>query len=116
MGILVVAEHDNRTMKAATLNTVTAALAIGTEVDVLVAGQDAGVVAGGAGAITGINKVLHADAEHYLHPLAEELAPLLVKLAPAYTHLLAPATTFGKNLMPRVAALLDGRPGRRGND
>ena len=107
MGILVVAEHDNQALKAATLNTVTAALALGSEVDLLVAGYEANTVAEAASHVSGVNKVLHADAAHYHHPLAEELAPLLVKLASGYSHLLAPASTFGKNLMPRVAALLD---------
>jgi electron transfer flavoprotein alpha subunit len=108
MAALVVAEHDNRTLKPATLNAVAAAKEIaGPDVDILVAGKDCRGVAEAASGIAGARKVLLADADAYDHGLAENIAPLLVKLAPGYTHLLAPATTSGKNLMPRVAALLD---------
>ncbi len=108
MAALVVAEHDNRTLKPATLNAVAAAKEIaGPDVDILVAGKDCRGVAEAASGIAGARKVLLADADAYYHGLAENVAPLLVKLAPGYTHLLAPATTSGKNLMPRVAALLD---------
>src|SRR5215472_15206889 len=108
MAALVVAEHDNSTLKPATLNAVAAAQEIaGAEVDILVAGRDCGTVAQAASAIAGARKVLLAEDAAYDHGLAENLAPLLVKLAPGYAHLLAPATTSGKNLMPRVAALLD---------
>jgi electron transfer flavoprotein alpha subunit len=108
MAALVVAEHDNRALKPATLNAVAAAKEIaGREVDILVAGKDCRAVAEAASVIAGARKVLLADADAYDHGLAENLAPLLVKLAPGYAHLLAPATTSGKNLMPRVAALLD---------
>jgi electron transfer flavoprotein alpha subunit len=108
MAALVVAEHDNRTLKPATLNAVAAAQEIaGAEVDILVAGRDCRAVAEAASAVPGARKVLLAEDAAYDHGLAENLAPLLVKLAPGYTHLLAPATTSGKNLMPRVAALLD---------
>jgi electron transfer flavoprotein alpha subunit len=108
MAALVVAEHDNRTLKPATLNAVAAAKEIaGPDVDILVAGKDCRAVAEAASGIAGARKVLLADADAYDHGLAENVAPLLVKLAPGYTHLLAPATTSGKNLMPRVAALLD---------
>jgi electron transfer flavoprotein alpha subunit len=108
MAALVVAEHDNRTLKPATLNAVAAAKEIaGPDVDILVAGKDCRGVAEAASGIAGARKVLLADADAYDHGLAENVAPLLVKLAPGYTHLLAPATTSGKNLMPRVAALLD---------
>jgi electron transfer flavoprotein alpha subunit len=107
MAALVVAEHDNGALKPATLNAVAAAKEIaGPEVDILVAGKDCRAVAEAAAGV-GVRKILLADDAAYDHGLAENLAPLLVKLAPGYTHLLAPATTSGKNLMPRVAALLD---------
>jgi electron transfer flavoprotein alpha subunit len=107
MGILVIAEHDNQAIKAATLNTVTAALQLGSDIELLVAGKDCRAAADRAAAIIGVNKVLYADADHYQHALAEELAPLVVSLAGNASHVLAPASTFGKNLLPRVAALLD---------
>ncbi len=108
MASLVVAEHDNASLKSATLNAVAAAKEIaGTEVDVLVAGKDCRAVAEAAAKTAGVRKVLLAEDAAYEHGLAENLAPLLVKLAQSYSHLLAPATTAGKNLMPRVAALLD---------
>ena len=107
MAVLVIAEHDNQTLKVATLNTVTAAACLGSDIDILVAGHNCQTVAEQAAKVTGVAKVRVADAEHYAHPLAENLTPLVVKLAPGYSHLLAPATTAGKNLMPRVAALLD---------
>ena len=108
MAALVVVEHDNSTLKPATLNAVSAAKEIaGQEVDILVAGKNSRAVAEAASAIAGARKVLLADDAAYDHGLAENLAPLLVKLASGYSHLLAPATTSGKNLMPRVAALLD---------
>ena len=108
MAALVVAEHDSSALKPATLNAVAAASEIaGEEVDILVAGRDCRAVAEAASAIAGARKVLLADEAAYDHGLAENVAPLLVKLAPGYAHLLAPATTSGKNLMPRVAALLD---------
>ena len=108
MTALVVAEHDNATLKPATLNALAAAAEIaGADVDVLVAGKECRNVAEAAAKIAGVRKVLLADAAAYDHGLAENLAPLLVKLADGYSHLLAPATTAGKNLLPRVAALLD---------
>ena len=108
MAALVVAEHDNRALRPATLNAAAAAQEIaGQEVDILVAGKDCRAVAEAASGIAGIRKVLLADDPAYDHGLAENLAPLLVNLASGYGHLLAPATTSGKNLMPRVAALLD---------
>jgi electron transfer flavoprotein alpha subunit len=106
MSALVIAEHDNQDLKPATLNAVTAAAQLG-EVTVLVAGSGCGAVADAAAKVAGVAKVLVADAPAYAHPLAESLAPLVVGLASGYSHLLAPATTNGKNLMPRVAALLD---------
>src|SRR6202048_2279161 len=108
MAALVVAEHDNAALKPATLNAVAAAKEIaGEDVDILVAGKDCGAVAETAAAVAGVRKVLLADDGAYDHGLAENVAPLLVRLAEGYSHLLAPATTSGKNLMPRVAALLD---------
>ena len=108
MAALVVAEHDNKALKAATLNAAAAAEEIAPgETDILVAGQNCGGVAEAAAKVAGVRKVLLADDPAYAHGLAENVAPLLVKLAEGYTHLLAPATTAGKNLMPRVAALLD---------
>ena len=107
MSILVLAEHDNDSIKTATLNTVTAALAIGADVHVLVAGANCQAAAAAAAEIAGVVKVICADAEAYAHQLPESIAPLLVELAKDYTHLLSAATTTGKNIMPRAAALLD---------
>ena len=106
MAALVVAEHDNASLKDATFNTVTAAKALG-EVHVLVAGSGCQAVADAAARIDGVAKVLLADDAAYEHPLAEVLAPLITGLADGYDAILAPATTTGKNVMPRVAALLD---------
>jgi electron transfer flavoprotein alpha subunit len=111
MSVLVVAEHDNRALKPATLHTVTAALetaqAAGGDTHILIAGKDCAGAAEAASKVAGIAKVLVADDAAYAHGLAENFAPLLVALAPSYSHVLAPTTTFGKNLMPRVAAMLD---------
>ena len=107
MAVLVIAEHDNQSLKGATLNTVTAAARLGDDVHILVAGYNCRAVAEQAAKVAGVTKVRLADAEHYAHPLAENWAPLVIGLAQGYSHLLAPATTAGKNLMPRVAALLD---------
>ncbi len=107
MTILVIAEHDNTALKGATLNTVTAASAIGGPVHLLVAGSDCAAAAEQAARVAGVEKVLVADDPRYAHALAEPLALLVQARAGDYGHLLAPATTFGKNLMPRVAALLD---------
>jgi len=104
MAILIIAEHDNQSLKGATLNTVTAANCIGGELHVLVMGHHCQKAAEQAARVAGVAKVRVADAEHYEHALAENLAPLVVRVADEYTHLLAPATTAGKNLMPRVAA------------
>ena len=106
MSVLVLAEHDNEDLKPATLNTVSAAQALG-EVTILVAGSDCGSVAKTAAKITGISKVLLADSPAYANGLAENVANLLVSISEGYGHLLAPATTSGKNIMPRVAGLLD---------
>ena len=107
MAILVVAEHDNGSLKPATLNAVTAAVALGGDLHVLVAGANAKPAADAAASIAGVTKVLLADAPQYEHALAEAVAPLVVGLAPGYSHILATATSAAKNLLPRVAALLD---------
>ena len=107
MGILVIAEHDNHSIKAATLNALGAAVQLGGEVTLLVAGSDCGAAVEAGARINGVSRVLHADAPHYEHGLVEELAPLVAACCGGMTHALAPADTFGKNLMPRVAALLD---------
>jgi electron transfer flavoprotein alpha subunit len=107
MSILVIAEHDNASLKAATLNTVAAARKIGGEIHVLVAGADCAAVAQQAAALQGVTLVKVADAAHYGAQTAENLAALVIANAAAYSHILAPATTFGKNLAPRIAALLD---------
>lgn len=110
MSILVIAEHDNSHLKAATLNTVTAALAIESNVTVLIAGTDCSSVASEAANVAGVSNVLLADNAAYGHRLAENLAPLIAEIAPGYSHVLAPATTTGKNILPRAAALLDVQP------
>ena len=107
MTVLVVAEHDGAALKPATLNTVAAAAEIGGDIHMLVAGSGCAGAADAAGKVAGVAKVLVADDAAYAHDVAENLAPLIVKLAPDYSHLLAPANTFGKNVMPRAAALLD---------
>jgi len=107
MAVLVIAEHDNSRLNPATLAALGAAAQIDAEVDLLVAGSACSEVGQEAARIAGVRKVRVADADAYAHQLAENVAPLVVKLAPDYGHLLAAATTTGKNLMPRVAALLD---------
>ncbi|MDE0982585.1 MAG: FAD-binding protein [Gammaproteobacteria bacterium] len=107
MSILVVAEHDNDSIKTATLNTVTAAQAIGDDVHVLIAGSLCQGAVTAAAEIAGVTKVISADSEAYAHQLPENVAPLLVELAKNYSHILSAATTTGKNLMPRAAGLLD---------
>ena len=107
MTSLVVAEHDNHTLSEATARTVTAALALGADIDVLVAGQDCAAVAHAAAALAGVRRVLLADAAAYRDRSPEALAALVVREASAYQALLAPATATGKSAMPRVAALLD---------
>ncbi len=107
MSILVIAEHDNSQLLGSTFNTLGAARQIGGEITLLVAGHNCGAVAEAAAQIAGVDKVLLADQPAFKHPVAENLASLLVSLATHYSHVLAPATTFGKNLLPRVAALLD---------
>ncbi|MBU0602609.1 MAG: FAD-binding protein [Gammaproteobacteria bacterium] len=107
MTILVIAEHDNAALRAVTLNTITAASRIGGDITVLVAGHGCAGVAAAAAAVAGVSRVLLADAPAFEHPLAEDVAALVIALASGHSHVLAPATSFGKNFMPRVAALLD---------
>ena len=107
MSVLVIAEHDQETLKSATLNTVSAALELDGDIDVLVAGMKSHKIADAAAQIRGVNKVIHADHSCYEHQLAENIAPLVVEISQNYTHVLTPATTTGKNFLPRVAALLD---------
>lgn len=107
MSILILAEHDNKALAAATLNAVTAAVAMGGDVHVLVAGNNAGDVAKQAAGVAGVAKVLHSDAAHYAWPLPENMAPLVASIGKNYSHIIATATTTGKDIMPRVAALLD---------
>ncbi|RZO32342.1 MAG: electron transfer flavoprotein subunit alpha/FixB family protein [SAR116 cluster bacterium] len=107
MSVLVLADHDNGQLAGATLNTVTAASQIGGDIHILVAGDSSGDVANAAAAVAGVAKVLVASDESLGHGIAENVAPLIQEMASGYSHLLAPATTTGKNIMPRVAALLD---------
>ncbi len=107
MSVLVIAEHDHKSIKPVTLNTVTAARKIDSDVHVFVAGTDCGQAAEAAAKIQGVAKVLKTDAPELSHRLAENMAPLIESIAGHYTHIMAPATTFGKNVMPRVAAKLD---------
>ena len=107
MAALVIAEHDNATLKGATLNTVTAAIACGGEVHVLIAGHNAGEAAKAAAAVAGVTKVIHAEGAYFEHGLAENVAAQVLAIASNYSHLLFPATASGKNIDPRVAAKLD---------
>ena len=107
MAILVVGEHDNSALKPSTLNAVTAAGQLGSEIDLLVAGFTCDSAAEHAARVAGVSRVLKAEAECLADALAENLAPLIVKLAEGYTHVVAPASTCGKNVLPRAAALLD---------
>jgi electron transfer flavoprotein alpha subunit len=107
MAILVLAEHDNKTLRKATLNAVAAAQKIGGDIHVLVAGSGAADAAKAASGIAGIKKVLHADAPHLADFLAENVCALVVSIGKSYSHILAPSTSNGKNVLPRVAALLD---------
>ena len=106
MATLVLAEHDNKTLKSATLSAITAAIQLG-EAHLLVAGHECRAVAEAAAKVNGVSKVLLVEDKRYEHPLAEPLAALIAGLAKGYSHVLAPATTNGKNVLPRVAALLD---------
>jgi len=107
MASLIIADHDNTSIKPALLNTVAAAQKIGGEIHILVAGHQCGAAAKAASAIGGVQKVLVADAPHYAHALAENLAALVASIARNYSHVLASSTSSGKNVLPRVAALLD---------
>ncbi|HWW08001.1 electron transfer flavoprotein subunit alpha/FixB family protein [Collimonas sp.] len=107
MTALVIAEHDNASLKGSTLNTVTAASQCGGEVHVLVAGSNCGAAAQAAAQLAGVSKVLVADAAYFADGLAENVAEQVLALAAAYSHILAPATAYGKNILPRVAAKLD---------
>ena len=107
MSVLVIAEHDNASIKGATLNTVTAAAACGGDVHILVAGHNAGAAAQAAAQIAGVAKVIHADAAGLEHGLAENVAAQVLAIASNYSHILFPATAGGKNVAPRVAAKLD---------
>ena len=107
MSILIIAEHDNSSLKPATLNSVTAAQEIGGDIDILVAGSACQAAAEQAAQVAGINKVLVADDAAYDHALAENVAPLIAEVGAGYSHILATATTTAKNIMPRAAALMD---------
>ena len=107
MSILVIGEHDNDEIKPSTLNTVTAAQQLGEEIDLLIAGANCGTAAEHAARVTGIKRVLKADDPSLGDSLAENLAPLIAQIASNYTHVLVPASTYGKNILPRAAALLD---------
>lgn len=107
MTILVVAEHDNAALKGSTLNTLTAALQCGGDVHVLVAGFNAAGAAQEAASLVGVSKVLHADAAYFGEGLAENIAAQTLAIASGYSHILAPATAYGKNILPRVAAKLN---------
>ncbi len=107
MTALVIAEHDNSSLKASTLNTVTAAAQCGGDVHVLVAGHQCDAAASAAAQIAGVSKVLVADAEAFANGLAENVAAQALAIAKSYSHVLAPATAYGKNILPRVAASLD---------
>ena len=107
MSILVIAEHDNTNLKGATLNTIAAAKEIGSEITLLVAGSDIASVTSEAQQLNGITKILACDDDLYKNSLAEELSNLVVSLANSFSYIFAPATTFGKNLLPRISAKLD---------
>ena len=109
MTVLLIAEHDNATLKPATLNAATAAAKLG-DFDILVAGSGCAAVADAAAKIAGAKKVLLVDDAAYAHQVAENMASLVAKIGAAYSHILAPATTSGKNMLPRVGALLDVQP------
>jgi electron transfer flavoprotein alpha subunit len=109
MTVLILAQHDNNAIQPSTLSTVTAAQNLGKDIHLLIAGYKCDNVARSASLIDGVTKILHVDANHYEHFLAEETTPLVVELTKSetYSHILAPATSFGKNLLPRIAALLN---------
>ena len=107
MAVLVLAEHDGKTLRKATLNTVAAAQKIGGDIHILVAGHDCAAAAKTAAQVAGVAKVLHADAQHLKDELAENVATMILSLSKGYSHVLAPATSTGKNVLPRAAALAD---------
>jgi electron transfer flavoprotein alpha subunit len=107
MSILVVAEHDNKNLKGATLNTLNAATQIGDEIHLLVAGHETNNVVAESQSLNGVTKIINVDNELYKNSLAEEVEKLVISIAADYSYILAPATTFGKNLMPRIAAKMD---------
>jgi electron transfer flavoprotein alpha subunit len=107
MSILVIAEHDHNNLKSATLNTITAAQKCGSDIHVLVAGHNAGGAVAAAQKCAGVAKVLHADSQQFAHFLPENLAQTIADIAKNYAYILAPATSFGRNILPRVAGLLD---------
>lgn len=107
MKTLIIAEHDNKTLRAATRSAITAAAALGNAIDVLIAGKDVGSIAQQLAALKGVNRVRVADNDIYAQPLAENVASLVVSIAGEYQAIVTAATSFGKNLLPRVAALLD---------
>jgi electron transfer flavoprotein alpha subunit len=107
MSVLIIAEHTHDEIKPSTLNTIAAASQISADIDVLVIGHNCSGASAAAAKIAGVKKVLNCDSEHYTHAIAEKLTPVIMGIAKNYTHILAPATTSGKNLMPRVSALLD---------
>src|SRR5690606_76589 len=110
MSILVIAEHNNSGLNAATLNVVAAAQAIGGDIDILVAGSNCGAVGEAAAQVPGVGKVLVADNAAYANQLAENVAPLIAEVAAGYSHVLGASTSAGKNILPRAAALLDVQP------
>ena len=107
MSVLVIAEHDNQSLAAGTLNAVTAASQIDSDIHIFVVGSGCGDVAQAASQVAGVSKVIHTDSAEYAHDLAENFGALIKDIASGYSHVLAPASTFGKNVMPRAAALLD---------
>jgi electron transfer flavoprotein alpha subunit len=107
MNTLVIAEHDNSSLKGATLNTIAAAIAVSGDVTVIVAGQDIGSVIEEAQTLDGVTKILKCDSEVYANAIAEDLTSLIIANCDGYSHIMAPSTTFGKNLMPRISAKLD---------
>ncbi len=107
MAVLILADHDNRELNPATLHAVTVATVIDSEIHVLVAGENCAAVAEAASKVSGVAKAIHVDDAAYAHQLAENMAPLVVSLAPAYSHVLAAHNAQGKNIMPRAAAMLD---------
>ena len=107
MSILVIAEHDNKNLKGATLNTLNAATQMGDEIHLLVAGHEANNVVEESQSLNGVTKIINVDNELYKNSLAEEVEKLVISIAADYSYILAPATTFGKNLMPRIAAKMD---------